>query len=151
MPTSTKGFITTALHPYEALNRVLNSFVRICSRNHLRQPHRHPFHLVRMWMGDHRDFYVMFTNDREPNAQRILQIGYYEDTIERPPVGTKISFSVGAHGDCEFIVKSALLAALEATGAGEAYYLAHDLGDGTFEGPLGVQDLMEGAAPVLNG
>lgn len=57
----------------------------------------------------------------------MLQIGTYEDQFNINPVGTKISFSIGDWGDCEFIVKSALETACRELNINCAYFLQSDV------------------------
>ena len=132
MSVCTKGFITLPSgNPTEALNKAVYALVRLCSQNNLLHKNRHPFRLKSLQMGSSECFFIVFQNDREDQSQLIrnLQIGTYEDQVKIHPKGAKISLSIGAQGDSEFIIKQALKAALTVCPQGEAWFQATDFND----------------------
>ena len=122
MSISAKGFIPFQGNSAEALNAVVYSFVRLCSLNNVFNKDRHPFRLKAIEMGGPLCFFVRFTNERDEGDFRMLQIGVYEDMTSLQPVGGKVSFSIGSHGDAPFIVQSALLAGMKAINAEDGYF-----------------------------
>jgi hypothetical protein len=129
MSISAKAFIPVSGNVHEALNKALYGIVRLLNRNSLRHPERHPLSFVAMEMGGDYCFYVTLKSAKAPNQTRALQIGCFEDTIDRAPAGPKISFSMGSFGESDFIMKSVLLAALQALGSETCYFTPCDACD----------------------
>jgi hypothetical protein len=118
MSISCKGFIilNDSANPFEALNIAAHRAVRLCEQNTIfrkREGKIHPFKLVGADIGSPYCYYIRFTNSRDNGETRMIQIGYWSDTIEAGsltglnslPKSNKICFSIGSHGDCKAIVK----------------------------------------------
>lgn len=139
MSVCTKGFIVIEGNHFEALNKAVYSFVRLCSRNNVFNKNAHPFHFLTVEMGSPECFYVRFRNERDNNDMRQIQIGVFGDTEEQSPKGVKVSFSLGSNGDSEFIMKSALTVALQEMYIYKAYYQETDFDNNFTE--LSLQDI----------